>query len=252
VMHHDTTGVGTKYFLNACPWRIDAGINGEPTNLAVQLFHGGAWVWEIETRGISRHQSRLEEGVNAITGMMRIVEQLDASILTYAPDPAHSFLPRLVVGTIAGGGAASSTAERCIVQGDVRFLPSMSIDQMKADLRRVVDRVCAETPGLSGTVRTVRHQFSYEMPASAPVVQSVVAAHTRVTGAPPTVTGGLPSGAFITDAADMVRRGIPTAIYGPAAWNTTANEGVPIADLVTAARTYAAACADVITRRRSA
>src|SRR5439155_22627927 len=133
---------------------------------------------------------------------------LDLGALTYTPDPAHPFLPRLVVGTIQGGGAASSTAERCVAQGDVRFLPTMSIDQLKRDLRRVVERVCRETPGLSGKVSTVRHQWSYAMPEDAPVVQSVVQAHLRVTGARPTITSGLPSGAFITDAADMVRRGI--------------------------------------------
>jgi acetylornithine deacetylase/succinyl-diaminopimelate desuccinylase-like protein len=250
VMHHDTTGVGTKYFLDACPWRIDAGINGEPTNLAVQLFHGGAWIWEIETRGIGRHVSRLEEGVNAITGMLRILDRLDVTALTYAPNPAHPFLPRLVVGTIAGGGAASSTAEKCIAQGDLRFLPGMDLDQMKADLRRVVERVCAETPGLAGKVRTVRHQWSYQMPEDAPVVQSVIAAHELVTGKRPAIRDGLPSGAFITDAADMLRRGIPTAIYGPADWNTTADEGIPIADLVTASRVYAAAGADLTARPR--
>ena len=250
VMHHDTTGVGTKYFLDACPWRIDTGLNGEPTNLAVQLFHGGAWIWEIETRGVSRHQSRLEEGVNAISGMVQILGQLEASALTYSPDPVHPFLPRLVVGTISGGSAASSTAGRCVAQGDVRFLPSMTVEGMQADLRRLVERVCAETSGLTGRVRTVRHQRSYQMPEDDPVVQSVIAAHTRVTGAPPKVTGGLPSGAFITDAADMVRRGIPTAIYGPADWNTIANEGIPIVDLVTAARVYAAAAVELTTRPR--
>jgi acetylornithine deacetylase/succinyl-diaminopimelate desuccinylase-like protein len=182
--------------------------------------------------------------------MRRVLEQVETGALTYTPDPAHPFLPRLVVGTISGGGAASSTAERCLAQGDVRFLPGMSVDGMKADLRRIVARVCAETPGLSGRVRTVRYQRSYEMPADAPIVRSIVAAHLLVTGRPPAVTSGLPSGAFITDAADMVRRGIPTAIYGPAAWNTTADEGVAIADLLTAARVYAAACADVVTRRR--
>jgi acetylornithine deacetylase/succinyl-diaminopimelate desuccinylase-like protein len=250
VMHHDTTGVGTKYFLDACPWRIDSGINGEPTNLSVQLFHGGAWIWEIETRGITRHQSRLEEGVNAISGMLQILQRLDVGALNFTPDPAHPFLPRLVVGTIQGGGAASSTAERCIAQGDVRYLPTMSTDQMKQDLQRLVERTCRETPGLSGRVSTVRHQWSYTMPEDAPVVQSVVQAHARVAGALPTVTSGLPAGAFITDAADMVRRGIPTAIYGPAAWNTTADEGIPIADLVTAARVYAVACADMTSRSR--
>src|SRR5262249_42537637 len=185
-----------------------------------------------------------------IAGMARLLGQLDLGALTYEADPAHPFLPRLVVGTIEGGGAASSTAERCLIQGDVRYLPTMSIDRMRADLRRVVERVCAETPGLSGRVRTICHQWPYQIPEAAPVVQSVVAAHTLVTGRPPKVAAGLPAGAFITDAADMVRRGIPTAIYGPADWNTIVNEGISIAALVTAARVYAAATADLTSRPR--
>ena len=251
VMHHDTTGVGTKFFLDMCPWRLDCGLNGEPTNLAVQTFHGGAWVFEAELTGVSRHQSRLEEGVNAIAGAARLLGQLDLGALTYEADPDHPFLPRLVVGTMAGGGAASSTAERCLIQGDVRYLPTMAIDRMKADVRRVVERACAGTPGLSGRVRTVRHQWPYQMSEDAPVVQSVIAAHALVTGQRPRVTSGLPAGAFITDAADMVRRGIPTAIYGPADWNTIVNEGIPIADLVTAARVYAAATMDLTSRPRT-
>jgi acetylornithine deacetylase/succinyl-diaminopimelate desuccinylase-like protein len=250
VMHHDTTGVGTKYFLDACPWRIDTGLNGEPTNLAVQLFHGGAWIWEVETIGLSRHVCRAEEGVNAIDGMLRILDRLDLGALTYTPDPDHSYLPRLVIGTVQGGGLASSTAERCIAQGDLRFLPSMEVDQLKTDFRRVVDKVCAETPGLTGRVRTVRQQWPYQIAEAEPVIQSVIAAHALVTGRAPKVSEGLPAGSFITDAADMVRRGIPTAIYGPADWNTTPNEGIPVTDLVTAARVYAAATIDLTTRKR--
>jgi acetylornithine deacetylase/succinyl-diaminopimelate desuccinylase-like protein len=71
-----------------------------------------------------------------------------------------------------------------------------------------------------------------------------------VLGSPPEVTTGLPSGAFITDAADMVRFGIPTAVYGPCDWNTTPDESVPIADLVNAAKVYAALGADIISQRR--
>jgi acetylornithine deacetylase/succinyl-diaminopimelate desuccinylase-like protein len=88
------------------------------------------------------------------------------------------------------------------------------------------------------------------MPEDASIVQSVINAHARVTGSRPVVTSGLPSGAFITDAADMVRRGIPTAIYGPADWNTTADEGIPVAELVTAARVYAVACAEAVAQPR--
>ena len=86
VMHHDTIGLGTKYFLANNQWQIDAGICGEPTNLKVQLFHGGVWAWEITTGGVPRHQSRLEEGVNAITGMMEILQRLSLEDLTFEPD----------------------------------------------------------------------------------------------------------------------------------------------------------------------
>jgi acetylornithine deacetylase/succinyl-diaminopimelate desuccinylase-like protein len=250
VMHHDTTGVGTKFFLEQNAWPIDAGVCGEPTDLKVQLFHGGAWAWEITTHGVPRHQSRLEEGVNAITGMMEILRRLNPEALTYEADARYPHLPRTVVGMIAGGAFTSMTAESCLARGDIRFLPSMSVDGMKADIRRIIDAVCAETPGLSGDVRTFAHQWPYEIAVSDPVVQSLIAAHAEVVGTPPEVTSGLPSGAFITDGADMVRHGIPTALYGPGDWNTNPDESIPISDLVTAARVYALLCADIISQNR--
>jgi acetylornithine deacetylase/succinyl-diaminopimelate desuccinylase len=250
VMHHDTTGVGTKFFLAQNAWQIDAGVCGEPTNLAVQLFHGGAWAWEITTHGVPRHQSRLEEGVNAITGMTEILRRLTPDALTFEPDSRYPHLPRTVVGMIAGGAFTSMTAESCLARGDVRYLPTMTVDQMKADVRRIITDVCAESPGLSGEVRTYAHQWPYAIAASAPVVQQLIAAHTEVTGAAPEVTTGLPAGAFITDAADMMRHGIPTVVYGPGDWNTIPDESIPIRDLVTAARVYAGLCADIVTQRR--
>jgi acetylornithine deacetylase/succinyl-diaminopimelate desuccinylase-like protein len=250
VMHHDTTGVGTKFFLEQNAWRIDAGICGEPTDLKVQLFHGGAWAWEMTTSGVPRHQSRLEEGVNAITGMMEILRRFTPEALTFEPDGRYPHLPRAVVGMISGGAFTSMTAESCVARGDVRYLPSMTVDGMKADVRRIIADVCAETPGLSGDVRTFAHQWPYEIPVNDPVVQSLIAAHAEVVGTAPEVTSGLPSGAFITDAADMIRHGIPTALYGPGDWNTIPDESIPISDLVTAAQVYAQLCTGIISQPR--
>jgi acetylornithine deacetylase/succinyl-diaminopimelate desuccinylase-like protein len=252
VMHHDTTGVGTKFFLEQNAWPIDAGVCGEPTNLKVQLFHGGAWAWEITTHGVPRHQSRLEEGVNAITGMMEILRRLTTEALTFAPDSRYPHLPRAVVGQITGGAYSSMTAESCLARGDVRYLPTMTVDGMKADLRRIITEVCAAMPGLRGEVRTFAHQWPYEIAREAPVVEALIAAHTEVIGSTPEVATGLPSGAFITDAADMIRHGIPTVVYGPGDWNTTPDESIPIRDLVTAANVYASLSADVVSRSRLA
>lgn len=250
VVHHDTIGLGAKYFLAANSWRIDAGILGEPTNLKVQLFHGGAWGFEIKLRGIPRHQSYLEEGVSAIEGAMKILQRLDVSRIAHTPDPRYSHLPRVVVGYLTSTGPPTGTAEECVMRGDIRFLPSMTIEGMRADLRRLVDEVCRETPGLSGSVTTVVQQMSYEMAPDAPVIRGLVDAHTRVTGAPPIQHTGLPAGAFITDAADFIRQGIPMALYGPCDWRSKPDEGVPVRDLETAARVYAATCLDVVTTPR--
>ena len=90
----------------------------------------------------------------------------------------------------------------------------------------------------------------------APVIGVAKSAFRTATHAVPVIRGTSERPLYVTaagmpraDAADLVRRGIPTAMYGPADWNTTANEGIPIADLVTASKVYAAACVDLITRR---
>ncbi len=250
-MHHDTSGVGMKYFLASNSWRLDAGVCGEPTDLKVQLFHGGAWIWEITTTGLGRHQSRLEEGVDAIAGMRRILDRFDRSALTYTPDPRCPYLPRICAGFIQGGEFASVTAETCLARGDVRFMPSMTVDGLKADVQRIIDEVCAATPGLSGRLRTYVQQRPYEIAEDNAAVQRLVAAHTLITGSAPKLTTGLPAGSYISDAADMIRHGIPTVLYGPGDWRITADEGIPIRDLVTAADVYAATCLATITSLRA-
>jgi acetylornithine deacetylase/succinyl-diaminopimelate desuccinylase-like protein len=64
-------------------------------------------------------------------------------------------------------------------------------------------------------------------------------AHTGVIGQPPRITTDLPAGAFATDAADMMRVGVPTAVYGPCEWRSVPDERARVADLLLAARVYA-------------
>lgn len=248
--YHDTIGLGGKYFLESCPWKIDVAINAEPTGLAIQTFHGGAWAWEIVACGQTRHISRMEDSVDAIQGLVRIVDRIQ-NCLTYDSDPAHDFLPRLVVGRLQGGEASCFTAQTCTATGDVRFLPTMSIDGLKDDFNRAIGEVCSEVTGLSASVRTVAQQWPYEISSDNPVLEVIADAHHAITGAPVAYTGGLPGGAYITDAADMVRHGIPTVIYGPGTWNTEEDEFIEVEELVTAARVYSAAIREVVSGCRA-
>jgi acetylornithine deacetylase/succinyl-diaminopimelate desuccinylase-like protein len=184
--------------------------------------------------------------------MMRIVQRLGPQMLTYTPDPEHDFLPRMVWGYIHGGAPErhTLTAETCVLQGDVRFLHSMSFDGIKADLERLLAEVCAEMPGLTAKVQAATQQWPYRIDHDAEIIRAIVDVQKRLTGRAPELREGMPIAAGVTDAADMMRRGIPTAIYGPGDFRTEANESVAVADLLTAARVYAGVSGEITSRQR--
>jgi acetylornithine deacetylase len=242
VIHHNVCGLGTRFFLSSWDQPLHAAINGEPTDLHIQVAHGGAWQFQITTRGRAAHLSR--HGVNAITKMVRIVDALSVDKLTY--DPARMFegLPRIVVGMIEGGIGPSRTAERCVAKGDVRLGPGMSEDSLRADFGRIVADLQAADPELVAEIDGLSYQRPFLMDRDAAVVGLVADAHATVTGGgPPPVDDGLPVSSYVTDSSDLVKAGIPTAIYGPGDWRGEPDETIAVADLVTATRTYALAAA---------
>ncbi len=141
VIHHNVCGLGTKFFLDCWDRPIDAAINGEPTNLAVQLAHGGAWQFEVTTRGVARHSSR--KGINAIEKMITFLNELSIDALTFSPWAGVEGLPRLVIGDVDVGGSPSRSAERCTIKGDIRTVPGMSEDSIRTDLEDIVARLSA-------------------------------------------------------------------------------------------------------------
>ena len=246
VMHHGIPGVGTKFFLSSWDRPIHAAINGEPTNLKVQTAHGGCWQFELTTLGVPVHNSRREEGVDAIRKMMRVLSTLDESCLTVDGTQSIPGLPRMVVGVIEGGPAPSRTAAKCLARGDIRISGGMTQDTLLADFERYLDKLRSEDPQLSVTVAPVVYQRPYRIANDAPIVQNIADAHRLVTGAPPEISDGLPASAYVSDAPDFVRHGVTTVVYGPGDWKVEPDERIQIADMVTATKTYALAIARIV------
>jgi len=243
VMHHDTTGLGTKFFLasNDRPFRY--GINGEPSALRIHVHHGSAIQIEVTMRGVEAHTSFKEEGDNANTQLVRLLGALDESCLSYTPYPDLPDLPRLVVGSIHGGESVSVMAHTAWARFDVRGVPGMTPDTVKADVRRLAEKL-----GLTPRLRTWLYQKPFVGNPSSPVVDALMAAHLRVLGRPTEVSHRLPTQAFISDASDMQREGIESAIYGPCEWRMVPDERTSLRELQDAARVYALAAADLATR----
>jgi len=68
-------GVGTVHMLRQGV-HADRFVVGEPTDLALLLLHAGSMELELVTRGETRHLSKMEEGVDAIDHMLRVVARL--------------------------------------------------------------------------------------------------------------------------------------------------------------------------------
>lgn len=237
VIHHNVCGLGTKFFLDTWDRPFDAAINGEPTDLALQLAHGGAWQFQVTTFGLAKHSSR--QGVNAIEKMLKLLGNLSLDALTYSSWDGVDGLPRLVLGDIAGGSSPSRTAERCVVKGDVRTVPGMTEDSLRSDLARLIARLSSEDPEFRAEVDGLSYQRPFWAEDSWEVVNLVSQAHEAVTGRPARVSRGLPMSAYVTDSSDLVRAGIPTVIYGPGDWSGEPDEFIAIDDLATASRVYA-------------
>lgn len=246
VVHHDVCGLGTKFFLESNDRPFAMCINGEPTGLRLQLAHGGAWQFELTTHGVAEHISRREGGVDATAKMIKLLAALDERALTFDPNQTIEGLPRLVVGQIEGGTAASRTANRCTARGDVRIVPGMTADTLTADFRQVIARLAAADPEFRADVRTLVYQRPFQVDADSPVVALAAQAHRDVIGEEPETSVGLPVSSYVTDSSDIVRHGIPTVVYGPSNWRMVPDERISIAEMVTATKVYALAAARVV------
>ncbi len=241
VIHHDVCGLGTKFFLASTRDTFDAAINGEPTNLGLQIAHGGALQFEIMTRGVAAHTSRLSEGVDAIDHMVGVLDALHGWTPPLSAPSSIEGLPRMVLGRIAGGSSPSRTSDECTVSGDIRFPPETTPDEVLESLRSVVTRAGASVAHFDAEVVPTVQQVPFRIRKDAEIVQLVAGAHRDVTGEEPVISDRLPPGSFVTDCSDLARAGIPAVIYGPADWKTEPDERVRLADLSTATRVYALA-----------
>jgi acetylornithine deacetylase len=241
VVHHDTNGLGTRFFLSAWDRPIHAAIVGEPTNLALLVAHGGALQFEISTTGRAAHISRPEEGIDAIEHMIRVLRGLDLSRLRRDPKRSIAGLPRMVIGQITGGNAANKTAESCTIRGDIRLSDGMTQDSVIHDIQEFLDEQRVADPRFTAEVQPIVYQRPFRVDRHSPAVGLVAQAHQHVTGVAAKLTDEPPASVYVTDAADLARAGIATAIYGPGDWRLMVDEHIAIDDMRTAATVYALA-----------
>lgn len=122
---------------------------GEPTNLVPIRQHKGIFMETIEVHGASGHSSNPALGANAIEAMYRALTAVRelrdelAERLRIAGFPVpHATLN---LGAIRGGDNANRIPARCRLDIDVRFLPGMTLEALRAELRERVAAALADS-----------------------------------------------------------------------------------------------------------
>jgi succinyl-diaminopimelate desuccinylase len=228
---------GTSVLWNQGLLDQDAAVVGEPSELAIGLAErGGAWV-TLTAYGTAAHGSQPHRGVNAITSMSRYLLRLPDVL----PDLEHPLTGRPTVNAalISGGSAPNVVPDRCVVDVDRRLIPGETDpERVLAPFRALAEDLRRAHPEVH--VEAVLREWTDAAEASADteLVRVARAAVAADSGREPDLVGFT----GITDARFYINQArIPTIILGPGSLSVahTANESVPVEELVAAARTYA-------------
>jgi acetylornithine deacetylase len=251
-------GVGTIAAIDQ-GIRADYFINSEPTDLAALTMHAAAFTFIIELTGVTRHLSKREEAVDAITAACELIPTLNAMTFSGAPSDEHRGINRAHIGVVHGALGRDlhewrppQVADFVRIKGSARYAPGQTEEVVLADMRRVLDQLEGRHAGLKATL-IPEHQIgrpampTFEVRKDSPIVQAVNRAYRTVRGDDQPTGAITPPGYYGTDAAHFQHRaGMEGIVCGPGGrYNTMPDERVDIADYLDAVRIYLLAMLEI-------
>lgn len=182
---------------------------GEPTGLKPIRVHKGIMMERIDIMGQSGHSSDPSLGSNALEAMHRVIGDLLSMRKQWQKrwnDPLFSVpVPTLNLGCIHGGDNPNRICGKCALEFDIRPLPGMDPDALRADIRQQLKVIAAEQQ----VDITYNPLFPGVPPFETAADAAIVTACEQLTG----YTAG--SVAFATEGPYLNRLGMQTLILGP-------------------------------------
>lgn len=251
-------GVGTVAAIRQGA-RADYFVNSEPTDLQAVTMHAAAATFVVELTGITRHLSKREAAVDAITAACDLIPRLNAMTFAGARSDEHRSINRCHVGVVHGALGRDleewrppQVADFVRIKGSVRYGPGQSEAGALADIRRELDALEARFPGLRAAVhsetvagRPVMPPF--EVDRGSRIVTALNAAYQAVRGEPQPTGAITPPGYYGTDAGHLYElAGMEGVVCGPGGrYNTMPDERVDIADYLDMVRIYMLTILDI-------
>jgi acetylornithine deacetylase len=182
---------------------------GEPTGLMPVHMHKGILIEAIKLTGRSGHSSNPALGNSALEGMYAVISALmewrKELQQQYINDQFAVPVPTLNFGSIHGGDNPNRICAECTLTVDVRLMPDMMLETVRADMRDVISRSVTG----SGLVVDVHSIFNGAPSMHTDPASEIVKVAEQLSGHP---SGSV---AFGTEAPFLNSMGMQTVVLGP-------------------------------------
>jgi acetylornithine deacetylase len=205
----ESTMAGAKYLVThgLKPGRY--AIIGEPTGLQPIRMHKGVMMESIRVLGHAGHSSDPSLGANAIEGMHRVLNELQAwrtELQAKHRNPMFKLdMPTMNLGAIHGGDNPNRICAHCELLIDIRPLPGMDIQELRQAMAERLAASLVDYPRLRLETSPLFDGLpAFEAKADSPIVRACE-------GLSGTIAGAV---AFGTEAPFLSTLGLETVILG--------------------------------------
>ena len=210
----ETSMAGAKALVAAARPQARYAVIGEPTSGRPLRLQKGVMMERIVIEGRSGHSSDPSLGHSALDAMHAVIGEL----VSYRRELAAQWhnplftvpVPTLNLGCIHGGDNPNRICARCELQYDLRPLPGMEMDGLRAEIKRRLQPLAEEYQVSIVNDSLFSGTPAMETPADSALVQAVEALTGHSAGA----------AAFGTEAPYFQELGMETVIFGPGAIET--------------------------------
>jgi succinyl-diaminopimelate desuccinylase len=177
----------------------------EPTDFEVVTAHRGILWLEVKTKGLAAHSSTPELGVNAITSMRVLLDELGNYKIQFEP---HKLLGEcsMSINTIVGGKEINVVPDRCSIGIDIRTLPGQQFQEIISDFEKIFAKLKQKNSQFEASVSVVREVGALETDSNCDFVRDFCS----IVGA-----GEIKAVGFTTDGPHFASLGAPVVIFGP-------------------------------------
>lgn len=228
------------------------------------LGHRGVWWAEIETRGRIAHGSMPFLGDCAVRHMGAVIDEMERTLypllagkqtaMPVIPDGARN--STLNINSIHGGARepeegytglpAPCVPDRCRIVIDRRFLIEEQLDEVKAEVAALMERVRAQRASFSYQIRDLFEVIPSMTDRDAPVVRTTAAAIERVLG----IEAGyvVSPGTYDQKHIDRIGKLKNCIAYGPGVLDLAhqPDEWIGVRDMLDSAQVMALVLADLL------